>query len=105
MLIGGLLALRWPRVAWVHVPLASWGVLVQWMRWTCPLTPVENWFRASAGDARYRGGFVEHYLLPILYPAGAGPRIHLALGFAVLAVNAGIYGVLLKRAVHARRRG
>ena len=103
MVMGGALALRWPRVGWVHLPLAAWGVVVQWMSWTCPLTPLENWFRASARVPTYSAGFVEHYLLPILYPLALGPRFHLALGFVVLAVNAGVYGVLLGRSVRARR--
>lgn len=103
MVMGGALALRWPRVTWVHLPLAAWGVLVQWMSWTCPLTPLENWFRAAARVPTYSAGFVEQYLLPILYPLTFGPRSHLALGVAVLAVNAGVYGVLLGRSARARR--
>ena len=103
MVMGGALALRWPRLAWLHLPLAAWGMLVQWMSWICPLTPLENWFRAAGGGTAYPGGFVEHYLVPILYPVAAGPRFHLILGFAVLATNAAIYGVLLGRSLRARR--
>ncbi len=103
MVMGGALALRWPRLAWLHLPLATWGVLVQWMSWVCPLTPLENWFRAAGGGTAYPGGFVEHYLVPILYPVPAGPRFHVILGFAVLAANAAIYGVLLGPSLRARR--
>lgn len=95
---GGLLALRWPRLAWLHLPVAAWGVLVHWMGWICPLTPLENWLRARAGAATYQRGFVEQYLVPVLYPASYGPRLSLALGAAVLAANALAYALVLWRA-------
>jgi Protein of Unknown function (DUF2784) len=97
MMIGGLLVLRWPRTAWLHLPIALWGVLVQWMSWTCPLTPLERWFRAAAGATTYSGGFVQHYVVPVLYPLGIGLPGHLALGLAVLGANALIYGAFLRR--------
>jgi uncharacterized membrane protein YhhN len=67
---GGLLALRWPRLARVHLPTAVWGVLIEFGGWLCPLTPLENWLRRRSGGAGYAGGFVEHYVLPVLYPSG-----------------------------------
>ena len=69
VVLGGLLALRWPRALWLQVPAAVWGVLVEVGGWICPLTPLENRLRGLAGDAGYPGGFVEHYLLAWLYPA------------------------------------
>ena len=66
---GGFLVLRWPRTAWVQLPAAAWGVLVEWSGWVCPLTPLENWLRLHGGVAGYAGGFVERYFLPVLYPA------------------------------------
>jgi hypothetical protein len=103
ILLGGFLALRWPWVALIHLPLAIWGVLVQWMSWICPLTPLENSLRSLAGAPRYEGGFVEHYILPALYPAGMGPQLHIVLGAVVLGANAVSYGMLLFRLLSQRR--
>lgn len=94
---GGFLAWRRPRLAWVHVPAAIWGALIEFLGWICPLTPLENHFRRLAGDAGYAGGFIEHYLIPVIYPAGLTPAIQVALGIAVLAVNGVAYGMLLRR--------
>lgn len=94
---GGLLVLRWPWVAAVHLPAAVWGALIELRGWICPLTPLENSLRASAGQAGYAGGFIEHYLLPVLYPAGLTGRIQLVLGALVIAVNAVVYAMLLRR--------
>ena len=100
VVLGGLLVLRQPRLAWLHLPAAAWGVMIEFAGWTCPLTPLENAFRERGGDAGYSGGFIEHYLLPVLYPAGLTRGIQFALGAAVLAINLAVYGLLL-----ARRRG
>jgi len=101
VVLGALLALRWPRIAWLHLPSAVWGVLIEWGGWVCPLTPLENRFRELAGRAGYRGGFVEHYLLPVLYPEGLTRGAQLILGGTVLAVNLVLYSVVLLR---GRRR-
>lgn len=93
--LGGLLVWRWHRLVWLHVPAALWGVLVELMRWPCPLTPLEHSLRLTAGQAGYSGGFVEHYLLPIIYPAELTPQIQIGLGLFVLLLNGLIYGVLL----------
>jgi hypothetical protein len=94
---GGLLVLRWPWVAAAHLPAAVWGTLIELRGWICPLTPLENSLRASAGQAGYAGGFIEHYLLPVLYPAGLTGGIQLVLGALVIAVNAVVYAMLLRR--------
>jgi len=94
---GGFLAWRWRRVAWVHVPVAVWGALIELAGWICPLTPLENQLRRAAGDAGYPGGFVEHYLIPIVYPGGLTRGHQLLLGAAVIVVNAVAYGVLVRR--------
>jgi nitrate reductase gamma subunit len=94
---GGLLALRWPWVAAVHLPAAVWGALIEFQGWICPLTPLENSLRASAGQAGYQGGFIEHYLLPVLYPAGLTQGVQVVLGSLVIAVNLVVYGLLLRR--------
>lgn len=91
--LGGLLVYRWPRWAWVHVPAFLWGALIEFRNWVCPLTPLEQRLRSLAGEDGYTGGFVEHYILPLIYPAGLTREIQLALGLFVLAVNALIYGI------------
>lgn len=100
---GGVLVLRWPRVAWVHLPTAVWGVLIEWSGWICPLTPLENTLRHAAGQAGYSGGFVERYLLPLIYPAGLTPAVQLWLGLVVLVVNVAIYTLWWRRRRAMRR--
>jgi hypothetical protein len=101
VMVGGLLALRWPWGAVLHLPAAVWGALIEFRGWVCPLTPLENSLRAAAGEAGYQGGFIEHYLLPALYPAGLTRGVQLVLGSAVIGVNLVIYAFVLQR---ARRR-
>ena len=88
---GGLLVRRWRGVAWVHIPAAAWGALIEFMGWVCPLTPLEIWARSRAGGTGYSGGFVEHYLLPVVYPAALTHEIQMVLGASVLILNVFIY--------------
>lgn len=97
---GGLIVVRWPRVALAHLPAAAWGALIEFGGWICPLTPLENYLRGRAGEAGYSGGFVEHYVLGALYPAGLTRAIQWALGAFVIVVNVAAYGWI----VRARRR-
>jgi hypothetical protein len=97
VVLGGLLALRWPWAAAAHLPAAVWGTLIEFRGWVCPLTPLENSLRASAGQAGYEGGFIEHYLLPVLYPAGLTRGVQLAFGSLVIAVNLVVYAMVLRR--------
>jgi hypothetical protein len=97
VVIGGLLALRWPWVAALHLPAAVWGALIELRGGVCPLTPLENSLRASAGQAGYEGGFIEHYLVPVLYPAGLTRGVQLSLGALVIAVNLVVYALVLRR--------
>ena len=89
--------LRRPRLAWIHLPAAAWGTLVEIEGWICPLTPLENRFRELAGGVPYRGDFVERYLLPVIYPEGLTPKFQLLLAAAVVGVNAVLYSILLRR--------
>ena len=98
---GALLVLRWPRLAWLHLPAAIWGALIEFAGWVCPLTPLEKWFRVRAGEAAYEGGFIEHYLLPILYPPGLTRGTQIVLGLLVVAINLAVYGYLLRRRLRA----
>jgi hypothetical protein len=100
---GGLLALRWPWIAAVHLPAAVWGALIELQGWVCPLTPLEKSLRAAAGQAGYQGGFIEHYLLPVLYPAGLTRSVQVVLGSLVVGINLVIYGLVVRRRM-ARRR-
>jgi len=94
---GGLLVFKWRRVAWLHLPAVVWAVLLEFRGWMCPLTPLELKLRASGGQAGYSGGFIEHYILPALYPAELDNMTQAAIGSLVIAVNIAVYGWLLRR--------
>lgn len=95
VMAGGLLGFRWRWVLGLHLPAVAWGIFVEFSGSTCPLTPLENWLRECAGESGYSGGFVEHYLLPLIYPEGWTPGIQLAAGLLIVAVNGIVYGWLL----------
>jgi len=97
VLFGGLLVLRCRWLIGLHVPALIWGATVEFMHLYCPLTPLENSLRAKAGSQGYDGGFIEHYLIPLIYPAGLTPQIQLWLGSIVLLSNLLIYGWLVSR--------
>ena len=97
VLLGGLLLLRWPRLIWMHLPAVAWGIVVECMHLGCPLTPWENQLRGMAGQAGYDGGFIEHYLIPLIYPAGLTPQIQIWLGAIVVLVNLTVYAWLIWR--------
>jgi len=97
VVLGGLLVLRWPRAAWLHIPAAIWGVLIEYTGWICPLTPLENSFRTRGGEMGYSGGFIEHYIQPLLYPAGLTRSTQLVLGSLVLVLNLTAYGIVVSR--------
>lgn len=104
VVLGGLLAIRWPRLVWVHLPAATWGAAIEIGGGLCPLTPLENMLRERAGGTRYGSDFIEHYLLPVLYPAGLTHDIQVWLGGLVIGVNLSIYvGVIWIRRSRGRR--
>jgi len=96
VLFGGLLVLRWRRLLWLHLPVVAWGAAIEFVGWVCPLTPLENRLRAAAGDAGYGGGFIEHYLIPLIYPADLTRELQWLLGAVVLVVNAVVYWRVLR---------
>lgn len=100
VVLGGLLVARWPRLAWVHVPAAAWGVFIEFSGWICPLTPLENYLRQRGASPAYEGEFIEHYILPLLYPATLTTRVQIWLGSLALVVNLAVYW----RIVRARSR-
>jgi Protein of Unknown function (DUF2784) len=101
VIFGGLLAWRWPKLAYVHLPVAVYGALIELVGWICPLTPLENRLRQSAGLEGYEGGFVEHYILPVLYPGGLTRGVQLVLGALVIGINLTVYAAIANR----RRQG
>lgn len=99
---GGLLALRWPRVAWIHLPAALWGTLITFKGFVCPLTPLENWLRVQSGATAYTTGFIEHHLLPILYPVAMTRPLQIATGLFVVSVNLLVYCQVFRRSTRRR---
>ena len=104
VVLGGLLVLRWPRIAFIHLPAALWGALIEFGNWICPLTPLEQKLRQSAGEGVYSGSFVEQYVLPLIYPSGLTREVQIGLGLLVLLLNFLIYACLLWK-WKKRRRG
>jgi len=94
---GGLLALRWPRATWIHLPCAAWGAFIEFAGWICPLTPLENRLRQAAGGAGFEGGFVEHYVIPLLYPGNLTRGAQVTLGLLVILSNALVYALVWRR--------
>lgn len=97
VVLGGLLAWRWRWVIWVHLPCVLWGALIEFTGCICPLTPLENRLRQASGVTGYQSGFIEHYLMPILYPAGLTRGIQIVLGIAVIVFNLVIYTWIYRR--------
>ena len=94
---GGLLALRWRMAPVIHLPAALWGVFIELSGGVCPLTPIENALRRAAGARGYPGGFVEHYLVPIVYPAALPHGVQLVLAGLIVLANALVYGLVWRR--------
>ncbi len=97
VVLGGFLVLRWPRLAWVHLPVVAWGIAVEAMDWICPLTPLEQSLRLAAGQASYSGGFIAHYITPLIYPEGLTTGLRLFYAGLVVAINLAIYLLLWRR--------
>lgn len=102
--LGGFLVFKWRRVAWFHIPAALWAALIEFVGWDCPLTPLENWLRRQGGEIGYQTGFIERYLLPVIYPAALSRGLHVVLGLLVLGANLAIYWRLWRRLAPTWRR-
>ena len=98
VIFGGLLVLWRRHLIWIHVPAAAWGILIELRGWVCPLTYLENDLRVAAGGRGYAGGFVDHYLVPLVYPPGLTPGTQVLLGLAVLVINVSVYTLVWHRA-------
>lgn len=94
---GGLLCFKRPSWAWLHLPAVLWGVWVEWAGLTCPLTPLENHFRLLGAGSGYAGGFIEHYLVALLYPDYLSASLQWTLGFLALSINLLVYSMVLKK--------
>ena len=92
--LGALLAFKWPRVIWLHLPAVIWAAITEFMGLICPLTPLENWLRQQAGADPYQTSFISHYLLPLIYPPGLTPSIQWLLGGILVMLNVLIYAWL-----------
>jgi hypothetical protein len=97
VVLGGLLALKWRWVVWLHLPAAIWGALIEFGGWICPLTPLENWLRQQGGEEGYVGGFIQHYITPVLYPDGLTREIQIVLGLAVVILNLVVYTLIFRQ--------
>lgn len=104
VVLGGFLAWKWRQAVFAHLPALAWGFWVETSGQICPLTPLENHLRHLAGEAGYQGSFLEHYLLPILYPSWLTRPDQWALAAFLFAVNIVAYGALLRPHRHLRRR-
>jgi uncharacterized protein DUF2784 len=100
--LGGFLVLRRKRWAWLHVPAMLWAALIEFADWMCPLTWLEDWLRERGGRTPYSGDFVEHYLMPVMYPDQLTRSLQIALGLLVVVVNAVIYAWLLRQTLKMR---
>jgi hypothetical protein len=104
VVVGGALVLRWPKVAWFHLPSAIWGAWIELRGWICPLTPLENYFRTRSGEVGYQGAFVARYVLPVLYPSWLTRPSQLALGLFVVGLTVLFYAAAFFRRFSAARR-
>ena len=102
VVLGGILAIWWRKVIWLHIPAVAWGALIEFAGWTCPLTPLENRFRIKGGQEGYPGGFIEEYILPVIYPSGLTREIQIALGILVILVNLFIYWKIFHKSFFKR---
>ncbi len=103
VLAGGVLVITWRRrVAWLHLPAVAWAAYAEFTSTICPLTPLENTLRRRAGQSGYEGGFIENYLIPIVYPSELTPNVQVVIGAIIVAVNVALYAIVVRR---SRQRG
>ena len=105
VIAGGLLVFRWRWIALLHLPAVVWGVLLEFFGWMCPLTPLELRLRTAGGQAGYSGGFVEHYIQPVIYSVEPDMPVQIAIGGFVILINLALYGLLLWRLKNRDNQG
>lgn len=96
VIFGGFLVLKWRKLIWLHFPAATWGGLIEFAGWICPLTTFENRLRSASGGG-YASGFIEHYIIPVIYPSVLTREIQVVLGLAVILLNGLIYRKLFMK--------
>ena len=104
VVFGGFLVLKWGRVSILHIPGALWGALIELRGWICPLTPLEIHFREAAGDVGYNGGFIDQYVMPLVYPEGVTRGMQISLGVMILVLNLCVYGLVLVNRANRKER-
>lgn len=97
VITGGLSALKWRKIIWLHLPAAVWGALIEFTGWICPLTIMENDFRIKGNSLGYTGGFIQHYLIPVIYPTGLTHEIQIILGSVVVSLNLLVYWFIIRK--------
>ena len=95
VIVGGFLVVKWRWLSLLHLPAVVWGALIEFQGWVCPLTPLEQRLRRAAGEQGYPGGFIEHYLLPVIYPQALTAELQMALGGFVILINLIAYAWVL----------
>lgn len=99
---GVLLVVKRPRAMWLHVPAVIWAAVIEFSGWICPLTPLENKLRVGSDGAGYTGGFIDHYIMPLIYPSGLTREMQFVMGGAVIVINLVGYGILIKRKLNTK---
>ncbi len=94
VIFGGFIVLKWHKVMWLHIPCAIWGVLIEFFGWICPLTYLENYYRELGNSNYYESSFIQHYLIPIIYPPGLTTGVQILLGVIVIVINLVVYGIV-----------
>ena len=102
--LGGLLVLRWRRLAWIHLPAAIWGALIEIMNWTCPLTAYENLFRVRGGMQGYGDDFIAYHIFRLIYPDGLTRTMQFAIAAFVLLINTAVYAKVFPVTFRRSRR-
>ncbi len=96
-MLGALLVIRWPRLVWLHLPVALWAMAIEFYGGICPLTPLENWLRIMADEGGYAENFITHYIGAVIYPGEITTAIRVMLGIGVLAINLALYALVIKQ--------
>jgi len=103
VLFGGLLIFFRVWIIWFHIPAVIWGAVIEFSGRICPLTPLENWLRIKGGGDGYTGGFIEQYIIPVLYPAGLTREIQVILGIMVVIINMIVYGIFFAKLIRRKK--
>ncbi len=93
---GALICIRWPKLILLHIPCLTWATLIWFFRWSCPLTPLEKYFLEQAGLSTYEGGFIAHYIYPLIYVGGFTYSEIVILGILLILGNILAYTLIYR---------